>query len=295
MNVRIQIWPAVLEAYLQTFEKFKSFLPVIWLSLVLILIWDGVFWFYPNIVTSFAEAGYASSFKNFAHDFIFILVEVLIASIVFVALLRWLIIDEIPKTSEVSYQKGIPNLKTVFRLPYYFYFGPKEFLYASFVGLVTFLVMILENSVQMSFYHFGLELGAVYSNMQLYFYILAFRFVQLLELLLYAVFILVFAHIAVKGRVDIYQCVKNIKGNVLRVLIIGFLIFVPYYIINNILIIFSPFNPEWLNGWISNNARVYEFLTNAHHFSAVLAYYFCAIVDIVFISLIYRKLMVEHE
>ena len=296
MAVRILIWPSVNEVYTQFFQRFKAFVPIIWLPFALLLLWDGFFWFFPDLWWEVAHSNFADFIHGFFYKVGMSVFEIFMVSVIFVALLRWLVLEEKPDTRELSYQKGIPDLRTVFRLPYYFQFGRNEFLYALLVLGLTIFSLALVEIVNISHFYFGYKPSGIYDDRMLfYLYAFLFRAAQFLGHLIFFVFILAFVNVAVTGSYNFFACINKIRGNIFRILIIDLLIFAPYYFFDVTYYVGVNLLTEWpqIQGLINFSAG--RILYDLHHFMSFILYYCCLLAYAIFMSLVYKQIMVKHD
>ena len=295
-KIKIRIWPAFRESYAQLFKTSTFWGPVVWLPLALIFVWYSTFWFFPEfrlfISMDVLNARGGADF----FEYLWFIFEIFITSIFMVALYRFFILGEKPDIKYIEYKKGIPELKTVFKLPYYFRFGRWEFVFALFSSLLGVFFLLAEDGFRIYWLNvlvsdFGhsefLYTGVVY-------------FIRFLEFLVYTVLVLVFPFLALHDSYafkNISEMVKAVKGNIFRILIIVSLIYLPYDGFNsaiNLVYVYafkmgllsdsSPFREDILFhvGWI-------------RYYASLGVYYVCVLADIIFLSIIYKRLVLEND
>ena len=303
-KIKVKIWPMVKESYAQVNRTRAIWSPVVWLPLALIFVWYSIFWFFPEfrlfISTDLLNAGGGADF--FDYWFVF---ETFMTSVFMVALYRFFILDEKPDIKYIEYKKGIPELKTVFKLPYYFRFGRWEFVFALFSSLLGVFFLLLQDVFRLYWLNNlaadGLS-GWIQADLthSAFLYTGIVYFLQFLELLVYTVLVLVFPFLALHDSYafkNISEMVKAVKGNIFRILIIVSLIYLPYDGFNsaiNLVYVYafkmgllsdsSPFREDILFhvGWI-------------RYYASLGVYYVCVLADIIFLSIIYKRLVLEND
>ena len=104
--------------------------------------------------------------------------------------------------------------------------------------------------------------------------------------LIFAALILIWPTIAIADKFRVSQIpslVKAVKGNIIRIYIIGFIIYLPFFAFN--------FSSTFLPYMTGNLDELYQNIVfDIHYFFSNIIYFSCICVDVAFISLIYKDM-----
>jgi len=314
---KIPIVPAVTLSFKDTVLNLGKFLALAWFPIVLFMLFDAFIYPYLfNEITYWQSAlpygSYVPPFGKFIYNF----VEFFLSVIFITAMYRFLLLDEEPKVKwlytkvKLQIESPTPKIKwlsmkirlqmdkTKLKIPFYFRFGKRELIYFIISFYIFFVFMIIEDMLELFYMQNAFERGIRYIEEDKYYslYMGVLSLVKGLFYLVYAKIIfmwpyLVCGHLFPEGsstKEDIALLLKATKGNVLRILIIGLVIYGPYRLLSH-----SGFYLEQFG--IGDSQNKYSLYYAIEDQILLLMYYFCLMVDVVFTSSIYKNNLYLQE
>jgi len=291
-SVKVKILPAVKTAYAGGFRHFGAYAKISWPYVAIILLFSS---FYGIDFSIPFLDDLLRSLSSFVRKFLRYLLE----AIFVVGFYRFLLLKDTEHLRAIAIKRGIEKTKNLLAIPVYFRFGVRE-VFASSIGLAYIGLKILnsklliyifytqEGTAQPTLDHPTLYAIVSYSTSLVFFPLLA------------AALIFLWPYVATAGKVDFrgaVSVIKAMRGNIIRVLIVSFLIYQPAY-----------FHEELLNLWpwvhfyvlekTSYSGLLLWFVTSGPlwFFSSLsmLLKYCCLAAEMYFVHSIYREIVLKE-
>ncbi len=283
-SYKIAILPTLKASCKLATENLKAIFLLCWLPLSLLILLnflDYHFFVIDETLKFFQISEY--------YKYAYILTDALIIVPLAVGIYRYYILNEFA-LCKFEYKRGIIEPKTVFKIFWYFKFYKREFFFFVPCVLIAFLFLLIQKTTTyalLEILNFDNGLNKTHS----YIFAATRYFILFIEGIVLASTILVWAYLAISDKPKIRKIpnlIKMIKGNIFRVYLIRFIIYLPVHGINYIFI-----NAQWIAPKLWDNYIIFE-LSNAFE---TIIYFACLCVDIAFISLIYKGLTerIDHE
>lgn len=298
-SVRIKIIPSVKTAYVGGFKNFGAYAKISWPYIAIILlsfiIYNSLFY---GFSISFLDKIYPGSGSSYlVWNFVGRFLRHLLEAIFIVGFYRFLILKDTEHLRTIAIKRGITKTNTMLSISFYFRFGTREIL-APFIGFSYVSLKYLTGQLLSPVFYSGatgnqiiFEHPYLYLVIQYCVWVVAFPLLAGL-----CVFLLPYVATAEKlGFAGALRVIKAIKGNVIRVVIIYFLIFLPAYLNVG----FSNFGFFDLRTILYSAIQFYS-LSGAHWLLvlfdtfSILLWYCCLAAELYFVHLIYRKFVLNE-
>jgi hypothetical protein len=296
LNIKANIIAAAREAWAARLEIVK----ISWFPMLLVLLYrKGEQYFHEYIKhrdPKFFSVDYFTFHIHFDYyNFLFNVVETVLYSIFFIAILRYLLLGEAAVFKTYNVKKGgLYEDKIIFRLPIYFKFGRRELLYAIILLVLSFPFRFVWDFL---LYCIGHVIAVNYAHgfhhnpgLSLLYWFLKYWVKDFSSGVYFGLFTMFGPYIAVKNRFssqDFLQLVKAMLGNILRIGVISFFIYLPHHLMKDVqdIIAFDL----GLSKHPTAYAIEYELYVNLHS----ILYFMCSVVSLIFAVNVYRNFQPE--
>ncbi len=293
---RIKILPALKQSFALVFEKKKEIFILGWLPFVLYTVFGILDGHFPSVLDYIVEP-LASVHKSVSYgilyDFSYYLVDLILSTAFLIALYRLFILDEEKQYYTWNYKRGIYEQKTVLSVPWYYHLGKKELqLIVIYLLLGIFFVALRQLNISTLVHNvendgrFGVFELNPYDH---YTYLSKYYGIWLIEGLAFASLIFISPAIAVTKNFkfsSIGALFRKVQGNIIRIFIIGQIIFLPMFLagkLNEVILYFS----------FTLQSTTQQIISDVYLIFSNLVFYICMAVDCAFISLVYKELNEE--
>jgi len=293
-SYKVSIIPALKQSFSLVLKAKRELIILGWLPFLLLTIFvllDNYFSFLDYIIDYFVPFSLNLSYGVF-YDFSYYLIDLILSSAFIIALYRLFIMNEKQQFYVWTFKRGIYEERKILSVPWYFRLGKKE-LYLIIVYLIVGIVFcaIRQANVAVLIYNLNqmekFQLGAYDS----YIYLALKYCIWLIEGLVLSSLIFVSPAIATAKNFrfsDIRALFLKAKGNIIRIFIIGQLIFLPVFLIGQFYKLIMYFMSHMQGAVLDLTSDVYIIVYN-------LIFYICIAIDCAFISLIYKALDAENK
>ncbi len=299
MALRLRIIPNAILPFQQAYAVRQDIIRIAWLPLMLIMMIEAIRFIpfspedlLPRLLQFTFQAGDAIHTFSLG-PYVFNILIAILFSIPSVALLRFVLLGEKPVMRNFTVKRGgVDEDKVMLSIPYYFSFGKRERAYAALTLGVAITFLLLNDLAQIvRVMQLANDHAREISPHDPLVYIRIF--LGFSERLVFAAAIIAWPLIAISDRwaaLSAANILKPVRGNIIRILVIGYLIFLPYEIIMHM----AP-AVEWLfllAGEDAYRASYGFFIFQWHVFVTIgsIVWYMCSFVDLFFTTNVYKNL-----
>lgn len=291
---RIKILPALKQSFALIFEKKKEIFILGWLPFALYTIFGILDGHFPSVLNYIVEP-IASMHKSISYgilyDFSYYLVDLILSTAFLIALYRLFILDEKNQYYTWNYKRGIYEQKTVLSVPWYYRLGKKE-LQLIVIYLLLGIIFDALRQLNMSTLIYSVKSAGRFEidTFDRYIYYSKYYSIWLIEGLFFASLIFISPAIAITKDFkfsSIGALFQKVRGNIIRIFIIGQLIYLPMFLagkLNEVILYFS----------FPLQSTTQQIISDVYLIFSNLVFYICMAVDCAFISLIYKALNEEQ-
>ena len=291
-SFRTKILPAVKTAYVGGFANFGTYAKISWPYVVMIFLLYGFeryYWLIP----------FFDEYWPRLPSVVYIFLRHFLEAIFIVGFYRFLLLNDTEHLKIIAIKQGIEKTTNLIAIPVYFRVGVREML-TLFIALAYIgLKFLASQSLNYFFFTEGGVAQPTLNHPALYSFVLNVTRYVFFPLFA-AVLIFLWPYVATAESLNFghaLRTIKAIRGNIIRVAIISFLIYQPAYFYEEFLIIWSWFHffileqtsysEFWLWLTSSDSLRIFGSLS-------MLLKYCCLAAEIYFVQSIYRKIVLKE-